>query len=213
MFPEEIKDIVKDIPYKADNVGRSKDIVYIFEKKYILKISENIDMLRREKERFDFLTGCGIPGSRSLVFSEKDGKGYYLRTYIDGDSLIHERFIKDPELLVCTLAEVINILRSVDGKDCLFLSCDNEGNDFVHGDLCLPNVYVDRNNRFAGFIDLGNSGLGDRWYDYAWMLWSLEYNLCTDKYNSMLLDKINVIFDKDKFDKYIPKEYRGMHYK
>ena len=29
------------------------------------------------------------------------------------------------------------------------------GQDFIHGDLCLPNIYVDDNNQFLGFIDLG----------------------------------------------------------
>lgn len=213
MFPKEIKKITKAIPYTIDDVGRSNDTVYVFEKKYILKVSEDTAMLCREKERFDFLTECGLAGSKSIIYTEENGKGYYLRTYITGESLIHKRFIENPVLLTDTLAQTVSLLRSLDEKRCPFLSSDNEGTDFVHGDLCLPNIYVDENNSFAGFIDLGNSGLGDRWYDYAWMLWSLEYNLGTDKYNEMLLDKIGTVFDKDKFEKYIPEEYRGMHYR
>jgi len=72
----------------------------------------------------------------------------------------------------------------------------------------LPNIYVNENDEFIGFIDLDNAGLGDKWYDYSWLLWSLEYNLKTDKYNQILLDKLNLEFNKDKYDKYILKEYQ-----
>ncbi|MCD9022595.1 aminoglycoside 3'-phosphotransferase [Cohnella silvisoli] len=51
----------------------------------------------------------------------------------------------------------------------------------VHGDYCLPNMIVhDFENR--GLIDVGYSGVGDRHYDIFWGLWSLEYNLKSDKY-------------------------------
>ena len=61
---------------------------------------------------------------------------------------------------------------------------------------------MDEENNFVGFVDLGNAGKGDRWYDYAWMLWSLEYNLHTDKYNKILLDKLNIEFNKEKYQEY-----------
>ena len=111
-------------------------------------------------------------------------------------------------MLVDILCKVIRILRKVDHYNCPFKSKDNIGNDFVHGDLCLPNILVDENNIFVGFIDLDNAGLGDKWYDYSWLLWSLQYNLKTDKYNKVLLDKLNIDFNISKYNKYIPTEYR-----
>lgn len=213
MFPKEIEATVRNIPYTMDNVGRSSDTVYNFQNKYILKVSDSSDRLIAEKERFDFLTKCGIPGSKSISFVTEKEKSYYLRTCIIGDSLIHHRFISSPELLTDILADIVKILRSLDDKKCPFNSSDNFGCDFVHGDLCLPNIYVNADNSFAGFIDLSNAGLGDKWYDYAWMLWSLEYNLGTSKYNGILLDKLGTVYDKDKFNMYIPMEYRGQHYK
>ena len=211
-FPKEITDTVKGLPFTEDNVGRSNDKVYIFSDKYVLKVSQDKKMLTCERTKTDFLTSCGIPGSKSVCYVEDEEKAYYLRTYLDGDSLISERFINDPQLLTDVLAKVVKVLRSLDDKDCPFRSSDNEGTDFVHGDLCLPNIYVTKDNEFAGFIDLGNSGLGDAWYDYAWMLWSLEYNLGTDKYNDMLLGKIGITFDRESFNRYIPEEYRGMRF-
>ena len=78
----------------------------------------------------------------------------------------------------------------------------------MHGDLCLPNIYVDDNNNFTGFIDLNNSVVGDKWYDYSWLLWSLEYNLKTKKYNKVLLDRLRLTYNQEKYEKYIPEEYR-----
>ena len=208
MFPDKIENIVKGIKYSKDNIGRSEDEVYIFESKYVLKISNNKDRLKDEKERIDFLNSCNIPCSKSICYVEENDKCYYLRTCINGRSLIDKKIKENPELLIDILVEVINILRSIDKYDCPFKSKDNVGTDFVHGDLCLPNIYVDENNKFVGFIDLDNSGRGDRWYDYSWLLWSLKYNLKTDKYNKVLLDRLGLKFDIDKYNEYIPEEKR-----
>ena len=76
----------------------------------------------------------------------------------------------------------------------------------MHGDLCLPNLFVDDNNKFIGFIDVGNCGKGDKYFDYSWLLWSLEYNLKTNKYNEIFLNKIGVKFKDIKYNQYIPIE-------
>lgn len=57
----------------------------------------------------------------------------------------------------------------------------------LHGDYCLPNVMLD-NWRFSGFIDLDNGGVGDRHIDLFWGMWSLAFNLKTDKYRERFLD-------------------------
>ena len=51
----------------------------------------------------------------------------------------------------------------------------------LHGDYCLPNVILDNWN-FSGFIDLDNGGVGDRHVDIFWGIWTLAFNLKTDKY-------------------------------
>ncbi|MCI8412076.1 MAG: hypothetical protein HFJ40_06600 [Clostridia bacterium] len=100
MFPKSINEYVKNLTYSIDTVGRSEDEVYIFEDKYILKIYTNKKRLLREKERVDFLYNNNVPGSRSIYYIEENNKSYYLRTYINGDSLINARFINNPKLSI-----------------------------------------------------------------------------------------------------------------
>ena len=45
----------------------------------------------------------------------------------------------------------------------------------IHGDFCLPNLFTD-GKRFAGFIDVGKAGAGDRWADLALGWRSLKHN-------------------------------------
>ena len=206
-FPKEIKNIVGNIPFKKDNIGRSEDIIYNFENLYILKISSNTSRLQREKEKIDWLSKH-IQSPKSLAFVKTDKYSFYLRECLSGDSLISKRFIENPILLIEVISKVINILKSLDKYNCPFKSNENEGNDFVHGDLCLPNIYTNENNEFIGFIDVENAGIGDRWFDYAWLLWSFEYNLKTNKYNELLLNKIGIKMDINKYNKYIPIEER-----
>lgn len=47
----------------------------------------------------------------------------------------------------------------------------------IHGDYCLPNVFI-RDNEVSGFLDLGYCGIGDKWQDIALAVRSLEHNLC-----------------------------------
>lgn len=57
----------------------------------------------------------------------------------------------------------------------------------IHGDYCLPNIILD-NWKFSGFIDVDYCGVGDKHIDIFWVLWSLAYNLGTDKYHNRFLD-------------------------
>lgn len=57
----------------------------------------------------------------------------------------------------------------------------------LHGDYCLPNIMLD-NWQFSGFIDLDTAGVGDRHVDLFWGIWSLEFNLKTNRYRDRFLD-------------------------
>ncbi|MCL2855818.1 MAG: aminoglycoside 3'-phosphotransferase [Defluviitaleaceae bacterium] len=62
-----------------------------------------------------------------------------------------------------------------------------QNDTLLHGDFCLPNVILD-NWRFSGYIDLDTAGVGDRHVDIFWALWTLKFNLKTDKYRQRFID-------------------------
>ena len=57
----------------------------------------------------------------------------------------------------------------------------------LHGDYCLPNILLD-NWKFSGFLDLGAGGVGDRHVDLFWGIWTLQFNLKTNRYRDRFLD-------------------------
>lgn len=57
----------------------------------------------------------------------------------------------------------------------------------LHGDYCLPNIILN-NWKLSGFIDLGCGGVGDRHIDLFWGMWTLAFNLKTDRYRDRFLD-------------------------
>ena len=204
-LPKEIFSSVQQLKFHKDAIGRSDDEVYLFENKFILKISSSKERLLREKERVDWLEEK-MSGAKSIGFQEANSKFYYLRTSIQGDSLISEKFLSDPFRLIQIIKKAIAVLRSLDDFSCPFHSTDNQGDSFVHGDLCLPNIYVNSEDDRVGFIDLDNAGLGDAWYDYAWLVWSFEYNLKSKQYTKALLEELGLVWHQEKYNQYIPKE-------
>lgn len=65
----------------------------------------------------------------------------------------------------------------------------------LHGDYCLPNIILD-DWQFSGFIDLDNAGVGDRHVDVFWAIWTLSFNLKTNKYRRRFIDA----YGRDKVD-------------
>lgn len=70
----------------------------------------------------------------------------------------------------------------------------------IHGDYCLPNIMLD-GWKFSGFVDVGNSGVGDRHIDIFWGIWTLWFNLHTNKYRDRFIDA----YGRDKIDEEILK--------
>ena len=73
---------------------------------------------------------------------------------------------------------------------------------FSHGDFCLPNVFF-QGGRVSGFIDLGRSGLADRWQDIALCVRSLQDNLQTAAYTPLLFEELGLPYDGELVQYYM----------
>lgn len=82
---------------------------------------------------------------------------------------------------------------------------------FSHGDFCLPNIFL-KEREISGFIDLGRSGIADRYQDIALCYRSLLHNF-DGGYNGgisypnfdpkTLFEALNIEPDWDKINYYI----------
>lgn len=213
-LPPLMAEIIGDRTLTRRTIGRNSQYVYAVGKDLYLKISSNIEELRRERDTDVWLEGklprgMTVPrvGAYDEVLSPEDGAtyGYLLTTAVRGTPACSPPYIKDPVRLCELLAEGLHLFHSLPPDGCPAPASESDCKTLIHGDFCLPNILLHR-GRVSGFVDLGQVTVGDPWEDYAWCLWSLSYNLKTDAYNQLLLQKLGIEFDADKYKKYVPYE-------
>lgn len=199
-IPKEIQNLINGQKMKEIvDFHRSGDGVFLISKKFVLKVSINIERLEKEYKKDEWF--CNIlPTPKPIVFLIENETAYYLKTYIDGDMLCDEKYLKQPKLLMKLLKEALDLFHSKAIGDCPFVVGDGES--LIHGDFCLPNILA-KDNKIVGFIDLGDAGIGDIRCDYAWCIWSFEYNLNTKKYTDEFLKNLNIDFTLENLDKYL----------
>lgn len=201
MFPKEIQQIIGNLTAaEITDYHRSGDKVYNVANKYILKVSTNIQRLQNELEK-DAWGSQYIVAPKPVQFVVESEVAYYLRERLQGDNLCSPHYLSRPLVLIDLLAEAVKTLHSTKVDDKKYL-LDENCTTLVHGDFCLPNILA-QDDKIVGYIDLGDAGIGDPWMDYAWCIWSLEYNLGTKQYTPLLLEKLGIQFDQEKFKKYI----------
>ena len=69
-----------------------------------------------------------------------------------------------------------------------------------HGDYCLPNVLIEADSA-TGFVDLGELGVADRWWDLAVATWSVTWNLGPG-YEDLFLREYGIEWDHDRVEFY-----------
>lgn len=173
-----------------------------------LKISQR-GALEREYRMTEFLHKHRA-APKAIAYESDIENDYLLLEAVNGEDGTAEMHLDNPSQLACVFGEYLNMLHSLPIEGCPYNDRTKEmlhdaaareidlrelnesgysavDNVIIHGDYCLPNIIMDRFT-FRGFIDLGSGGIGDRHYDLYWGLWTLQYNLKTDKYGPMFLD-------------------------
>ena len=215
-LPPVISGILGDRTLIRRTIGRNAEWVYAAGKDLYLKVSTDLEGLRRERDTDIWLEGKlpgGIATPRVGAYDEvTDAAGnktyaYLLTSTVHGTPASSPPYINDPERLCDLLAEGLQVFHSLSYEGCpsLTAATDKAGKTLIHGDFCLPNIILHR-SRVSGFVDLGQVTVGDPWEDYAWCLWSLKYNLKTDAYHQRLLDHLGIAFDEEKYKQYVPYE-------
>lgn len=152
-------------------------------------------------EAFKMLWSIDIkdcPRDRNIDVELAEARRRVANNLVDMDDLEPNTFgeggFKDPEELLCWLED-----NRPDYEPVL-----------SHGDLCLPNIFFE-NGKVSGFIDLGDTGIGDKWRDIALCYRSLRWNsegaygskVYPDVRSQMLFDALGIEPNMEKLRYYI----------
>ena len=170
---------------------------------YYIKIAEK-DALKKDAELGKLFENVGM--GVEVIFYFSADRDYLVTREAKGEDALAQQYLEKPEKLCEALAEAMKYLHSrpIEGvpvSACMDIYAKGENanklkqDTFIHGDFCLPNIILD-NWKFSTFIDVGLAGVGDQHIDLYWVLWSLNYNLKTDKYTDYFLEQ----YGKDKVD-------------
>lgn len=72
---------------------------------------------------------------------------------------------------------------------------------FSHGDTSLPNIFYD-DGKFSGFIDVGECGIADKWFDLAICQKSIKRNYGQEAI-SLFYNELGIEPDNKKIDYYL----------
>ncbi|WP_274365690.1 aminoglycoside 3'-phosphotransferase [Paenibacillus thermotolerans] len=165
--------------------------------------------LEREYRMTRYLHGRKL-APKAIAFASDAERDYLFTEALRGEDGTADHHLEQPAKLAAAFGEYLRMLHSLPADGCpypnrsaeMLRQAADRGIDvsvlhefryrpvdgvLLHGDYCLPNIIMDRFS-FQGFIDVGEGGIGDRHYDLYWGIWTLGYNLKTDRYNDVFLD-------------------------
>ncbi|WP_067935221.1 aminoglycoside 3'-phosphotransferase [Alicyclobacillus kakegawensis] len=135
--------------------------------------------LEPERRRLAWLQGK-LPVPNVLGFYVHGSYQFLLMSEVPGLPASDPACLQAPNELVKLLALGLRTIHALAVDTCPFRLQEDKGRgerDLVvcHGDYSLPNVLIS-DGAIRGFIDLGQLGVGDRYWDLATVRRSLRYN-------------------------------------
>lgn len=217
----EIHKLIAGSPARAENIGRSGAKVLMSEE-MCLKIAPEGTLERAAvMQEYFYKKGLSAP---LIKYIQSNGQDYLLMQRVRGRYACDKSLMSEPKKLARRIGEAVRMLHEIDASDCPLADANRLAYDalcrflgdaaalnspvmssrysilktdvLIHGDCCLPNIFFE-DGSFSGFVDLGESGLGDRHFDLYWAQWSLGYNLGTNEYKDEFLDA----YGRDVIDK------------
>jgi kanamycin kinase len=123
------------------------------------------------------------PVPEVLDFGRDDVGQVLITRALPATGAVTEEWCARPRDAVRAIAEGLRVLHVLPVADCPFVCRWASGADMavedlvvVQGDPCAPNTVIGPDARFAGHVDLGSLGTGDRWADLAVASMSLDWN-------------------------------------
>jgi len=188
-FPKEIHKYIGNADIYDSSCGENSRVLYS-SKGYYIKIAPK-GSLDREATITDYFYDNGI-GAELVKYFSAD-QDYMVTRPAPGRDATH--FLENPEMLCKVLAQAMKYLHSlpmdnnIPSPSMEYYKTDGivTADTFIHGDFCLRNIMLE-DYSFKAFIDVGLAGAGDRHIDIFWCIWSLWFNLKTDRYTDYFLD-------------------------
>lgn len=123
------------------------------------------------------------PAPQVLEFGRDDEGQALVTRALSGTGAVTAEWRARPREAVRAIAEGMRVLHALPAADCPFVCAwavegEAPAADLVvvQGDPCAPNTIIGPDARFAGHVDLGSLGTGDRWADLAIASMSLDWN-------------------------------------
>lgn len=206
-FPQELHYLFQNATIYDSSSHPTMTTLYS-DRGYYIKIAEK-GALKKDAELGKLFEDAGM-GVEMISYLSED-RDYMVTREAKGEDALAQHYLDNPEKLCEVLAKAMKYLHSrpVEGVPvsmCMEIYAKGGNADklkrdtFIHGDFCLPNIILD-SWKFSTFIDVGLAGVGDRHIDLYWVLWSLNYNLKTDRYTDYFLEQ----YGKEKVDMEILK--------
>lgn len=203
-LPASIARLLGDTAPEPDALGRSHAQVSRHGSVYLK--TDKAGQLRRAALMQNYLHQKGLAGEL-LAYHTEAGRDYLVTEAAQGVCACSENWLARPERLAERLGQLARLLHDTPAADCPVIDANDRAislweeerqspfpddiaplrrDTLIHGDFCLPNIFLTKTG--VSFIDLGDGGLGDPHLDLCWGMWSLQYNLKTDRYNGRFLD-------------------------